>query len=306
MNLLEYKDQLARVLCDNPLSQGCSEEVANIMTRANLQELICAILCDSSQLETVARNSYKHSLGFSKIVLFDSSNLPNGEELRIHIWWPNKDADTRLYIEEGDKHEHNWDFASRLIHGGFRNFLFKPVSVSDEDRHIVEEFERSLRRLDDDIARINLIKLLYQLEVEVILGERNQDCIGQLSQITGLSDEKILRLLDLYWKFRNKKIPNFEQEEYTRDGIYFLERQPEWGISEGNIYYHPREFGHYLYNDPTVLTSTFLLTGTNNANSGAFYHSPFTVEDLSSEDLPRQGFSTEAIVTELERYLSHF
>lgn len=304
MNLDEYKDSLNEILSRQTLEHGYSAEIEDILKQENLKRLLLEIVEDPVRLETVARHSYRHSLGFTKVVIFDSSTLPNGEELRLHIWWPDLNTNTRPYIEEGDKHEHNWNFASRVIHGKFRNFLFQPKPASEEEVEIVNEFEAALSNLPSEKTKIDLIKLLYKLEVELFILDNDADSvIEEIANITGLATEKIIKILDLYWKFRNKKTPGSEYEEYSRDGVYKLERQPEWTIGEGQIYYHSQEFGHYLYNDPSTLTSTFLVTGKSTQSSGAFYHSTFTVEELDSEDSPRQGFTIQTLQEELRKYL---
>ncbi|HEX6341454.1 hypothetical protein [Umezawaea sp.] len=63
-------------------------------------------------LDRVARNSYLHPNGFLKIVLMSEPTF----QLRLHVWRPGLTGEP--VVE--NVHSHRWDFASRLLLGGYR------------------------------------------------------------------------------------------------------------------------------------------------------------------------------------------
>lgn len=74
---------------------------------------IMDILNDRIKLKHVASASYKHLLGFDKIVI--KENFKTGDKLRLHIWWPN--------APQGDEniHHHRWSFNSTILIGELEN-----------------------------------------------------------------------------------------------------------------------------------------------------------------------------------------
>lgn len=75
----------------------------------HLSGTITDILNDPAKLNTVAKTSYHHALGFEKMVL--KENIETGDKLCLHFWWPN--------APEGDDniHPHRWDFNSLVLIG---------------------------------------------------------------------------------------------------------------------------------------------------------------------------------------------
>ena len=76
-------------------------------------ELISAALADP---EPVAARSYRHALGFDKIILV--SAWPLGA-LRLHVWWPGQQR-AREHV-----HDHRFTFSSVVLTGRLRTSLYQ-------------------------------------------------------------------------------------------------------------------------------------------------------------------------------------
>jgi hypothetical protein len=72
--------------------------------------LLDAVLSERRWLADIAQYSYAHPNGFAKIVLLHSDQF----QLRLHIWRPGTTSVTE------NIHNHNWDFSSILLAGGYR------------------------------------------------------------------------------------------------------------------------------------------------------------------------------------------
>jgi hypothetical protein len=80
-----------------------------------LRLLIWDILKRPDALARSSSMSYRHALGFQKVVLRE---LPNGVQLRLHIW----NSDVNRLPE--DIHDHRYSFVSHVISGSLTNKLY--------------------------------------------------------------------------------------------------------------------------------------------------------------------------------------
>jgi hypothetical protein len=67
-----------------------------------------------------AERSHRHTLGFDKLVLAETSG---GARLRLHLWHPGKP-----FEKFGDIHDHEWDYSSLVLYGSLFARQHKIVS----------------------------------------------------------------------------------------------------------------------------------------------------------------------------------
>lgn len=91
------------------------EFLGEISSRAELLTILEAVHSQPAWEQAVAARSYRHALGFDKVILV--SLIPYGQ-LRLHIWWP----DVPRQLEH--VHNHRFSFSSAIVVGRLRNMIF--------------------------------------------------------------------------------------------------------------------------------------------------------------------------------------
>jgi hypothetical protein len=115
--------RVLEVLGAYAVSQGEAEALlASLGTREDFIRLIRAIINDPHWLHLIAENSYRHALGFDKLIV--APLLPTGQ-LRLHVWWPG-DPRTREHI-----HNHRFAFSSIVVSGRLRNHVFETTRIPE-------------------------------------------------------------------------------------------------------------------------------------------------------------------------------
>jgi hypothetical protein len=95
--------------------------LARLRSVADLQ-FLREILEDDEWLRAVAEASYRHALGFDKVIVL--SLRPLGQ-LRVHVWWPEPSR-----VQE-HVHNHRFWFASRLVLGKLRTHVLRTGTGSE-------------------------------------------------------------------------------------------------------------------------------------------------------------------------------
>jgi hypothetical protein len=85
-----------------------------VSRRPTFGRLLDAVLAEEPFAEQVAARSYRHALGFDKLIL--ASAAPLGQ-LRLHVWWPDE-VRGREHV-----HNHRFPFSSVLVAGRLRTYL---------------------------------------------------------------------------------------------------------------------------------------------------------------------------------------
>lgn len=97
-----------------------------------LIKLMDSVHADSRTVESCASRSFRHPLGFDKIMLLNCLPLFS---LRIHAWWP---TDT---INAEHIHNHRFNFLSFAVRGGYAMETFQ---ANDNDGIAMTEYEETL------------------------------------------------------------------------------------------------------------------------------------------------------------------
>jgi hypothetical protein len=92
-------------------------------------QVLDAIIMDEDLLAAVAARSYRHALGFDKVILLSAS--PDWQ-LRLHIWWPAVSR-TREHA-----HNHRYQSYSAVVSGSLRTHVHQRSSSGTAYRQFRE------------------------------------------------------------------------------------------------------------------------------------------------------------------------
>jgi hypothetical protein len=111
-------DTLKRAQLDKVSHSAATLETTSWLAEPSfLARLLRSLRDDRNAVAQCANQSYRHPLGFQKIMLL------NGEpqfDLRLHVWWPDSDPGV------DHVHNHRFAFASTVVAGGYQMQLFHP------------------------------------------------------------------------------------------------------------------------------------------------------------------------------------
>lgn len=99
-----------------------------------LIKLIDSVHTDSRAVESCASRSFRHPLGFDKIMLLNCLPLFS---LRIHVWWPTET------ISHEHIHNHRFSFLSFAVRGGYAMETFQ---ANDSNGTAMTEYQEALTR----------------------------------------------------------------------------------------------------------------------------------------------------------------
>ena len=131
--------------------------------RRTLINVLTDVLNNPQKLEEIAARSYKHELGFDKIVLHTFPEY--GHKLRLHIWWPNSNMEP---VIEG-RHTHRWHFASRMQTGKFENHQYFPREVTEKEQELYDKVVQTI-----EAKKLDYENILERLEAMAVLRLENE------------------------------------------------------------------------------------------------------------------------------------
>ncbi|MBI4919017.1 hypothetical protein HY837_03745 [archaeon] len=285
-----------------------------------VKEIISSILTRESELKRIAKDSYYHSLGFRKIVLLNTRHDGIGYKLRIHIWHPGDSKSYGTPMAEG-KHEHRWDYVSRVITGTLENHQYTVKQLNKNNRKIISKFNQSISNLDKDKIS-DIERRLDLLEVINLKGTKSQMpklCGGlrklrkevnvkELMALTGLTESELNSKVNLLFKYINERVGRGKKsvkEKYTYAGAFQLKPYPVKLIPKGKLYYGDVMRAHRLFINPTDIVSTIILTSPRAKGKmpGEFVHAR---TDTSGDDVRvRTPYTKNQLKKDLRWYLKH-
>jgi hypothetical protein len=112
----ELEAAVADLLRDFAAGRAPQAALQPLAERRSIRDMLGAVVEDRAWLLEVADRSYRHALGFDKVILV--SALPAGQ-LRLHVWWP----ETERIPEHA--HNHRFSFASCVVAGRMRNTVYR-------------------------------------------------------------------------------------------------------------------------------------------------------------------------------------
>jgi hypothetical protein len=109
-------DALERQELSERTKKAALEATSALAKPGRFIELLRLLHGDLQMVETCARQSYLHPLGFHKLMLV---NAPPLFELRCHVWWPDSSPGA------DHVHDHRFSFISAVVRGGYQMEVFK-------------------------------------------------------------------------------------------------------------------------------------------------------------------------------------
>ena len=119
----------------------------------------------SSLLDNLSKNSYWHSTGIFKLVLWKPQG--NTPEVRLHIWSERSRTFSATHVDS--IHNHRWDFASKILSGTFRKELFTTEDVGLND-HQHFRFESQGRGQPNKVTHIANVSVNTSFDTTIECG----------------------------------------------------------------------------------------------------------------------------------------
>lgn len=234
------------------------ELVEPLLSRESTIRLIDAVLADSSALATIAARSYTHTLGFRKITLLEPVfDLPGGGkatyQVRLHIWQP--DSEITVPLVES-KHEHSFDFISRLLLGEMENQCYTMHELTEPEQRLLNRLHARLQELGVDDRKeanrgVEVLEALrmaalgsQQASLEGLTVDRSRTC-----QLLSVTDGELDVLVGLHGRFQYDAAASTFGGNYVHKMTGSVKLRPHGVLKlvAGDLYHHAHQFIHRLY-----------------------------------------------------------
>ncbi|RFU85019.1 hypothetical protein DY218_19490 [Streptomyces triticagri] len=143
----EARRLLTGALDDRPdaeLPTAAHETVAELGTPARLGALLRELAAGAGDPAGCARLSYRHVLGFDKLLLFDGGSR---HMLRAHVWHPHGQ-----HLAPEDIHNHRSPLASQVVRGSLGMELYEEVPDGTAREHGPDGGGRETVRYEESLA----------------------------------------------------------------------------------------------------------------------------------------------------------
>lgn len=274
------------------------EVLAPLLDRATVIGIIDDVLSDAAAFEVIANRSYTHSLGFRKITLLEPEvELAGGRkgglyQVRLHIWQPG-DENTVPLVES--KHEHSFDFISRVLIGEMENQCYTMHDLDDDDRALLQRLLARLDKLERE-ERVEANRLIEALEAERLAGFGSDQAANEAIVC---DRERFCKLLEVEAGELNRLVGLAGRYEYDVKASVFggkyvhsltrrvkLDPHGILKLRPGDLYHHGHDYVHRLYMAAQKANATIIVTTPvfQGANGASFQHPTwFAGDDVSYE-----------------------
>lgn len=273
MNALQILEQtLNHVLGMPPAIRRMHLEVLNpFLSREATIRLIEAVLADEAALSVIAARSYTHTLGFRKVTFAEPVfDLPDGSkgsyQVRLHIWQP--DSDITVPMVES-KHEHSFDFISRVLIGEMENQCYTMHDLTDVEQALVIRLrERVEQLLSDDRRAANQGVEVLEALCFAALGSQQAVTEGlqvdreSLKELLAVNDEELDLLVSLQGRFEYDPVASTFGGNYVHKMTDTVSLRP-FGVLKlkaGDLYHHAHQYIHRLYMRAQKANATLIVT----------------------------------------------
>ena len=269
MNILQDLElALHKVLGSPP--QVKSEQlcaIAELLNHDTTAKIVDHLLQDPSALTLIANRSYTHSLGFRKITLID---IDQGYTLRLHIW--DSDSQPDIPLVEA-KHEHSFDFISRVLYGGMETQCYKISTLTDAEKALLATVKKRLAALDEEqrkavsaaVASLETAGLTAfgssQAEDEGLSGML-ESASKTICDSLQLSADELALLVDIQGQYQYDKARSIFGGRYMHSHVADVLLKPcaVIKLQPGDIYFHGYEYSHRLYMPANQANATLVVT----------------------------------------------
>lgn len=284
--------------------------LAPLLSRDSTRRMIDLALNDRTALATIASRSYTHALGFGKITLLEPTlDLANskkglGYQLRLHIWQPGITNGVSL-VES--KHEHSFDFVSRVLTGEMENQCYTIAALLADEQAILERLLTHLQTLQtaDRSEASKLIEALEAIQWSTDFGSQQAASLTtkfdrqRLLQLLALNDEELTKVVRFQGRYQYDTATSVFGGEYVHRLKEVLKLTPHGllKLRAGDLYHHGHMYAHRLFIEAGKANSTIIITtpSSQEAKGGSFQHPTwfagenvnyarqmYTVDELSS------------------------
>ena len=312
-NIYQLEKVASKIFSNKKSSSLAPSEYHDFLTRIGLLDLcdiIKSILMNPIKLQEIAKRSYQHYLGFSKIVLVSGSK-DRPFKVRLHIWWPNQKNSSRpLYLEE--RHVHRWDFGSRMYSGCFENQIYELKNASVEQKKLFREYEQrkillsneNAEKLDRGLAVLDNLSYPKSslIHHRVIKDKPYKEYTTIVKQNLGFSDQDLQIFLPVFKKYytSNNVSGKFG---LTEAGLVAAGKPRVSKVCVGDVYFQGHELAHRIVANTDKITSTLIVTGFPMNDKNPFV---FLRENSQFQSERRAPFLSVLELKELlVKYLSH-
>lgn len=291
--LLDLTDSFSQILGHPPhVNAGHMREVLPLINCASVLKILDAIIQDRAALEEIASRSYRHTLGFEKVVILDpgitleNGNKGYGYQLRLHIWQP--ENGTSLPMLES-MHEHSFDFISHLLTGKMENHCYAIAQLADEDESLLAILNSRLdgMSMTDKMFVSKQIEILEALRLRK-LGSHQADHQGAdgelnlalLQKLLQIGNSEIARIVSLQGRFQSAA-SGVTAGGYVHCHVENVRLEPHAALSlnAGDTYFHPSPYAHRLYIPSGSPNSTIIITTpVSQAAMGGSFQRPTWVQ----------------------------
>jgi hypothetical protein len=312
------------------ITQSHLSAVAPLLTPAATIAMIESILADQTLLDLVAGRSYTHSLGFRKITLLDpgfvlpdqNGKRGNGYTVRLHIWESTSndtEAAATVPLVEA-KHEHSFDFISRILYGGMETqcYTSEPLSAVEtaDLKYLLarlETLEESQRRhVSRSMEALETMRLKAfgsaQADSEAINCALNDCDRNALQQLLAVDADQLERMANLQGRYQYDLTASTFGGDYVHKLVHHVSLKPVLvkKLEAGDLYFHGHRLAHRLYMPANQPNATLVITTqvSQEAIGASFQHPTW----FSGEHVgyPRRMYSSaemRAILTEFKQRL---
>jgi len=149
VTMVDVRRVLSALLLEHSPADYDSKAILNALSSIAqpdaLVGLIDSVRADSRALASCASRSFRHPLGFDKIMLLNCLPLFS---LRIHVWWPSDTAGVEHI------HNHRFNFVSFAVRGGYTMETFQAdgdsgIIMAEYQETLTQKRKWELRRLGD-------------------------------------------------------------------------------------------------------------------------------------------------------------
>jgi hypothetical protein len=241
-----------------------------LLTREMTMRLLVDVQNDPDYMAVVAARSYSHSLGFQKVTLLEPRILlPDGTstvyQVRLHLWSPDSTSGVPL-VES--KHEHSFDFVSRLLVGEMENQCYRVASPTTDDDALRERLQQSLssltasrrRSVERGMQNVETM-LLSELGSKQARSTRIRNPVARLCTALDCSPEELRRFALMQGRYEYDPQASTFGGNYVHRLTGYVNLIPSavLRLQAGDLYHHPHPYVHRLYM-PRQSNATILVT----------------------------------------------
>lgn len=305
------KTFLTEHFSDKRINESYIDIIGNMFSNEYIIKLLNEIISEPELLQKIANRSYKHALGFDKIVLLDlqkdiDKSFPK-VQVRLHIWQPQNDS---VAITEA-LHEHSFDFVSKVITGKLENQSFAPKELNGIEQQLLNNVlniiptlsSENLQKIELSLESILVSQLQKYHSMQVMDHNVEWELLKNTFNLNVQEFELLSNINGYYLSNRiagEKKAYQHILDKYISLNIHKVEQ-----INEGETYFHHYSFPHRLNYDNKKINSTILIT-TNvpeNAKGGSFQRPTF--ETIGAKDYNKISFDIDNFKNTLEHYINY-